>query len=89
MKSLRLQWDKDYGVATRTGWSICVNGSVVCAFEPSLISALARALADQQVNIADVRDLAGRSTEDIQTALAIGHGITILQRHIETTEGVS
>ena len=89
MKSLSIDWYRGYGIDKREGWSVAVNGSTVCQFEPSLVSALARALADQQVDITDVRDLAGRSTEDIQTALAIGHAITILQRHIETTEGGS
>ncbi len=87
MKSLSIKWDDDYGIDHRQGWGVSMNGRSVCQFEPSLVSALAKALASEQVAITDVRELAGRSLEAIQSALAIGHGITILQRHIETTKG--
>jgi hypothetical protein len=44
MKSFRLDFDRDYGIDRRTGWSISVNGGCLVMFERSLIVALFRAL---------------------------------------------
>jgi hypothetical protein len=39
-KSFRLEYDVDYGIDHRKGWSITVDGSVVTQFKPTLTEAL-------------------------------------------------
>ena len=40
MESFALQWDKDYGVHHRKGWSVCIDGCFVSELEPWLFVAL-------------------------------------------------
>ena len=40
MKNFRLEFDRDYGIDKRTGWSIVVNGCFVVQLEPWLIVAI-------------------------------------------------
>lgn len=40
LKNVSVEYDTDYGVDKRSGWSICVNGSFTAELEPSLIRAI-------------------------------------------------
>ena len=43
MKSLKIDFDRDYGVDNRTGWSIAIDGRFAVSFERWLIVALWKA----------------------------------------------
>jgi hypothetical protein len=44
MDSLRIHWDKDYGINKRTGWSVSVNGHFVVEFKKFLIVAIFKSI---------------------------------------------
>jgi hypothetical protein len=44
VKSISIEYDKDYGIDKRTGWSLCINGNVVNQFESSLIKCLIKGI---------------------------------------------
>ncbi len=44
MKHFALEWDKNYGINQRTGWSVIVNGSVCSPLEKWLVVAIAKAI---------------------------------------------
>lgn len=35
IKNFQLEWDTDYGIDKREGWSLTIDGEVVCQFEDS------------------------------------------------------
>ena len=39
-KSIRIDYDKDYGIYLRSGWSISINGHYYCQFRRLLLIAL-------------------------------------------------
>lgn len=39
----KVDFDRDYGVDKRTGWSVCINGSYVSELEKYLFTALRKA----------------------------------------------
>ena len=41
--AIRLDFDRDYGSHSRTGWSVALRGSYCVQLEPSLVKALWRA----------------------------------------------
>jgi hypothetical protein len=43
-KSLTIEFDRDYGIDKRTGWSIKVDGRVVVELERFLLMALIKAV---------------------------------------------
>ncbi len=44
MKMLSLTFDRDYGIYNRTGWTICVNGSVIIELERWLAIAIIKGI---------------------------------------------
>lgn len=46
IQSFRLEWDRDYGIDRRSGWTACVNGSVIVQLTtlPRAVYALVRGL---------------------------------------------
>lgn len=40
MKQFSLQWDKDYGLLKKTGWTVTVDGLVIVHLKKSLLAAL-------------------------------------------------
>lgn len=44
MKQFKVEWDRDYGINKRTGWSIVVDGSFVVQLERFLIIAISKTL---------------------------------------------
>jgi len=44
MESLKIQFDRNYGINKRTGWSICVNGCFYTQLERFLVVALIKAV---------------------------------------------
>lgn len=40
MKSILIEFDKDYGYNKRSGWSMAINGSYVSEFEKYIIVAI-------------------------------------------------
>lgn len=44
MKQLRIDFDTNYGINKRTGWSIAVNGSYLVQLERFLLVAIVKAL---------------------------------------------
>jgi hypothetical protein len=44
MNSFKLEYDKDYGIDKRTGWSVCTNGSYVAVLEGWLIVAIIKSI---------------------------------------------
>lgn len=49
VRSLRLEFDHDYGIANRIGWSVSTNGSVRVEFASGPLEALALALGETHV----------------------------------------
>ena len=43
LKSFALQYDRDYGIDRRSGWSVVVDGSVAVQFARNRLVALVRA----------------------------------------------
>lgn len=43
-KFIKIQFDRDYGIDKRTGWSIVVFGRVESQLEPNLFVAIAKAV---------------------------------------------
>ena len=43
MKSLKIEWDKDYGCQNRSGWSVVINGSFCAELEKYLFVAILKA----------------------------------------------
>ena len=43
INNFSLQFDKDYGINKRTGWSICINGSFMSQLEKYLVVAIWKA----------------------------------------------
>jgi hypothetical protein len=43
IRQLRIDFDHEYGISQRTGWSIVVDGSYCVQFESSLIAAIWKA----------------------------------------------
>lgn len=39
-RNLRVDWDIDYGIDRRTGWSIHYDGTCLVVLEPSLLRAI-------------------------------------------------
>jgi hypothetical protein len=46
MTNFSLEWDRDYGLLRRTGWSIIWNGHVVVELEPWFVVAIAKAFRE-------------------------------------------
>ena len=44
MRQFKLEWDREYGINKRTGWSIVVDGSVIVQLERFSIIAVVKAL---------------------------------------------
>jgi len=42
-ESFALEWDRDYGIGHRRGWTVKWNGSVLAELEPFLVVALWKA----------------------------------------------
>lgn len=42
LKSLKIEYDEDYGIDNRSGWSVAINGSYYAQFEKRLIAALVK-----------------------------------------------
>lgn len=42
--SFEIEYDEDYGIDHRNGWSICIDGSYAVQLEPSLPRAIVKAL---------------------------------------------
>jgi hypothetical protein len=40
MRSFDLQWDRDYGIDHRKGWTVVIDGSVCSELEPWLVVAM-------------------------------------------------
>ena len=45
MENLSVTFDRDYGIDNRTGWTICINGSVIVELERRLIIAVIKLLS--------------------------------------------
>jgi len=69
----KLEWDKNYGIARRKGWTVVVNGLTLVELEPNPIKALWQAWrwhrrivkdlryeASQQMHIGTTTDVLGR-----------------------------
>ena len=40
MRSFKLEWDRNYGIDERSGWSIVIDGAVLSDIEKYLVVAL-------------------------------------------------
>lgn len=54
-KSLRIEYDTDYGIDKRTGWSATVDGVVVVQFEVSMMAMLAKLMRYQLQRIKEAK----------------------------------
>lgn len=43
-RKIRVDYDTEYGIEQRTGWSVAINGSYIVQFERFLIFAIAKAI---------------------------------------------
>ena len=50
MMNLKIEYDKDYGIDKRTGWSIAINGWYVVQFHKYLVVALIKAFYEYWLN---------------------------------------
>jgi hypothetical protein len=39
-RQFKIEWDKNYGIDNREGWSVVMDGSVLSELQPSLVWAL-------------------------------------------------
>lgn len=45
MKQFSVEWNTDYGVLNREGWTVVIDGITAVSLEPSLLTAIQKAIA--------------------------------------------
>jgi len=55
IQSFRVEWDRNYGIDHRSGWSVAINGIVYVEFHRNPIAALWRAWRSYRAAQADMK----------------------------------